>query len=297
MVNKKILVIGDTIIDENIDCKVLGTSNETPTIVVEELKNERTLGGACFFVRNLLNLGADVSFITNRINYGELIKNLDLNLLTFDKWCTIKKRYWVDNYKLLQVDSLENTYLNDFETNKIITYVQNTIKYFDIIAISDYRHGLINKKLAQNIVNICKVNKKWLYVDSQVAKSESNHDWYKGADVFCLNEKEATIISKTKTVNYNILRKKLNSTKIVVKFGEKGSSYYNDGFFVGEPTLNMENTIIDVCGAGDVFFSVLCYFGIDDPLILKKANHLASLSCKYKGTQLPNLTNIKLGNY
>ena len=44
--NNKILVIGDLIVDEYINCEAIGMSQEDPTIVVKPIENIRYLGGA-----------------------------------------------------------------------------------------------------------------------------------------------------------------------------------------------------------------------------------------------------------
>ena len=62
--NKRILLVGDTIIDKNTYGTLLGTSAETPTIVAERKSSNYSLGGAFLVARNLITLGAKVTFIT-----------------------------------------------------------------------------------------------------------------------------------------------------------------------------------------------------------------------------------------
>src|SRR3990167_2511331 len=113
---KKVIVIGDTILDQYTYGTVIGTSAETPTLVAKETKMTHNLGGAFLVARNLLSLGVHVSFFTlvGSDSDADFIKNFHhpkLSLFTYSdegRLTTVKKRYWVDGYKLLQFDKLDN---------------------------------------------------------------------------------------------------------------------------------------------------------------------------------------------
>ena len=114
--DKKVLLIGDTIVDIYVYGNVLGTSAETPTIVAREIETKTFLGGAFLVARHLLELGACLSFATlvgedpgasNVTGFAH--PNLTLLPVTDEgRKTTIKKRFWVDGYKLLQFDQLDN---------------------------------------------------------------------------------------------------------------------------------------------------------------------------------------------
>src|SRR5487761_2582816 len=61
---KKILVIGDVIIDRYTYTSPLKLSAETPTIVGSFERMETFVGGAGLVARHLVNLGAEVHFMT-----------------------------------------------------------------------------------------------------------------------------------------------------------------------------------------------------------------------------------------
>ena len=62
--NSKILVIGDTIVDEYIDCQSLGASEEDASLVVMPLNQKKYLGGAGIVAAHCANLGAKVNFFS-----------------------------------------------------------------------------------------------------------------------------------------------------------------------------------------------------------------------------------------
>ena len=61
---KRVLVIGDLVVDINTYCECVGVSAETPTLVLKKILDDRnkgdaySIGGAGLVVRNLLELGA-----------------------------------------------------------------------------------------------------------------------------------------------------------------------------------------------------------------------------------------------
>ncbi|MGB7171120.1 MAG: hypothetical protein WBD32_19095, partial [Acidobacteriaceae bacterium] len=57
---RRVLLIGDTILDIYTYGTALGLSAETPTIVARRREVKHSLGGAALVARNLLELGASV---------------------------------------------------------------------------------------------------------------------------------------------------------------------------------------------------------------------------------------------
>ena len=61
----KYLIVGDTIIDENIYLKANGISLETPTMKTEYLSSEINFGGAANVAINLAKCKNNVTFLTS----------------------------------------------------------------------------------------------------------------------------------------------------------------------------------------------------------------------------------------
>src|SRR5262249_20201439 len=58
----RVLVVGDLIIDEYINCEPLGMSQEDPTLVVTPLTSDRFIGGAGIVAAHASGLGARVKY-------------------------------------------------------------------------------------------------------------------------------------------------------------------------------------------------------------------------------------------
>jgi len=293
---KKVLLIGDLILDIYVYATAIGKSLETPTIVAKEESRKIYFGGASLVARNMLELGSKVSFVSvigndkEAENYNLFIhKNLDKNFVVDQKRkTTIKKRFWVDGYKMLQIDNLDNKNIDETVLGKITEKIEKEIKKCNVIVVSDYRHGLMTKELIEFVKKTAKKNEKKVFVDSQISHRKSMHSHYKDSFIILLSEQEAKELDKNfKPINadsFEELQKKLGSSNLCVKLGENGSlSLIKNKYF---KTRAIKINPKDTCGAGDAFMSALAISNlISYPAeSLEIANVWAGLSTLIHGT-------------
>ena len=207
---------------------------------------------------------------------------------------TIKKRFWVDGYKLLQFDQLDNRPLDDALVPTVERRLREAAAGADAIVVSDYRHGLMSPAVIARVVALAKELHKPLYVDSQVSQSKANHALYRGATVVCMNTKEARAVEPTFTLDgaapaasaFDKLRGELGIDNVVIKLGERGATALVGGRVVSSDALKVD--VVDTCGAGDAFLAAFCLGGIERPeLSLGVANRWAGLSTTVHGTVPP----------
>jgi rfaE bifunctional protein kinase chain/domain len=295
----RVLVAGDSIIDVYTYGAAIGLAAETPTIVARRERSTRTLGGAAFVCRNLVELGAEVEFITltgeddGAATVAELSSpKLALTALTEPgRPTTVKHRFWVDGYKLLQLDDRDDRPIGDETARRIIAAVDARLPTVDSLIISDYRHGLLRPDIAAELVRLARTAGKPVYVDSQVAQNESNHLCYRGGAIICLNLKEARCVASAfaptpDPTSFAELQDALEAAQIVVKLGEAGAMLF-DGRAVWRAPARPAR-VVDVTGAGDAFLAALALAGLADPLrALEVANTWAALSIEIHGTVPP----------
>ena len=297
--DKKALLVGDTILDIYVYGTAIGISAETPTIAAKEIETKWSLGGAFLVATNILELGARLDFVTlvGNDQEAEYIKDFTHprfnGILVRDagRRTTVKKRYWVDGYKLLQFDTLDNRYISEPIVQKALAAIEERIHYCDVVVVADYRHGFLSPAFIERLVKLCTDVRKPLYVDSQVSQASANHMYYRGATVMCLNQREALAIDPGYQVGderatFAGLRKTLGIKNLVVKLGEQGVVALIDDRVWRSAALQVE--AVDTCGAGDAFLAALCLSGLDKPdLALRVANAWAGLSTEIHGTQPP----------
>ena len=296
---KHILVIGDAIIDESIHCKATGLSLETPTLKSTFEKREISYGGAANVVNNLLHLGCTVTYIFTKgvCEYSGIFnqwKDDNLNLISFSHLgpSTVKTRFWIGKgikkYKYLQVNrgekySLEQNTMDQLKD--IITSVSP-----DLVALDDYKLGMLdNRGVVQNLITFCKQKKITIVSSSQISDGNNHYDYFKGSDMICMNEEEASRNGfNGKAVLSEELKKMSDRfmSNICVTFGEKGSAMACEG---GQYFRHKGYVVdaSDTCGAGDAFLAALCtkYDSKD----LNFCNKWAAASTLTIGTEPPNI--------
>lgn len=294
-----VLVIGDIILDIYHHGSALKLAAETPTIVGKEERSVINWGGAALLTRNLLELGAKVSFVS-------LIGDDDFSLLEREfrhknltklfvgeggRTTTVKERFCIGGYVLLRWNHLDNRDLSPESERQIERVVRSRLKQTDKLVISDYRHGLITEPLARKLISIGKDCKKPVFVDSQISQREGNHHWFKGAALFCLNTTEARSVCPSfkegdRRSIFN-LKSALDADDVIVKLGSEGSWSLLGGREIRTP--GFEAKAVDTSGAGDAFFSVVSASPYPlESSALKLANWWAALSTEIMGTTPPD---------
>jgi rfaE bifunctional protein kinase chain/domain len=303
---KKVLVIGDSILDKSVFGSALGLSLESPTLKGKKEKTEISFGGAGNAIENILELGAKCTFITllGEDPDSELYKNFKCENLEFipiieqGRLATVKERHWMtrcQTYKVLQWDQLDNREIKETSIKKALELLKNSIKNYDIILLIDYRHGMMSKSFIDSIKKIAKDNNIFTIASSQVSESSSNHLDYSGVDLIVMNQKEACFIDKNfsieNTDTVENLSKILNSN-VCVTLGDKGSIlFYKNNKYLVEA---IKVTEVDSCGAGDSFISALALGDLkNNPKdSLKLANIFAGLSVKEIGAKPPKKSEL-----
>lgn len=300
----RVLLLGDTILDIYTYGSAMGLSAETPTIVARRKEVKHSLGGAALVCRNLLELGAAVQFVTlvgadeEAVHVREFAAPRLTMLPVTDpgRPTTVKHRFWVDGYKLFQLDQRDDRPVTDVVAEQVRSQVEEALPEADILVISDYRHGLLSPDIVAALMPRLHATGKLVYVDSQVSQTAANHTLYRGGCVICLNLKEARSIDPGFTPEQDAkafagLNRELDTERIVVKLGEDGAMF-QDGARVTHVAAN-KVSVADTTGAGDAFLSAFCLAGTDNPAAaLRLANTWAGLSVQIHGTIPPRKSDL-----
>ena len=166
---KKLLVVGDIILDKYTITNFTKISQEAPVPVVETKSIDFKLGGAANVALNLRNLNNEVTLIgiIGKDENGSITKNLlKQNKIKFigieaTKFKTItKNRIVCKNQQLLRLD-LDTNWSKFF--SQLIKIYSKVIKMYDAIILSDYDKGTLNK--IPSLISLAKKYKKKIYVD------------------------------------------------------------------------------------------------------------------------------------
>ena len=260
---KRIILIGELIIDRNLFIREIGKSaefNAKKNILINEKIN---LGGAGMVYSGLKFLSYQINFfsIANFNSTKNLEQSLKKNIIFDKKYRLEKSRFWKNSKMIMQINNIINSKgaVMKFQNNLI-----KKIKKFnekDVVILSDYRQGIFDKKFTKKIIRLIKLNGNIIYVDQQSTSKNPDLIKFKNSDFLILNKKEylkAFKLYKIKKYNFKyslkLLQKKIGIKNLIIKDGKNGSIFFNNNKLFKVKVfkvLKNSNTI----GAGDFFLA------------------------------------------
>ena len=265
--DKKVLIVGDAMIDTYMWGEVSRMSPEAPVPVVEIKKHENRLGGAANVALNLKALGADpiLCSVVGTGNRGVLFEKLmeESNLSTKGilstnkRKTTIKTRIIAENKHQLRIDEEETTPIIQVEEflNLTISLMDN----IDVIILQDYNKGVLTPKIIEGVI----ANANERGIPTIVDPKKLNFKSYKNCTIFKPNFAEIKEGMKIDFDSNNIaeiekatekLRKQLSSKGVLLTLSERGIFINSENESKHTPAF--KRNITDVSGAGDTVISV-----------------------------------------
>lgn len=293
---KKVLLIGDVMLDINTygECKRI--SPEAPVQVVKKTHTSATLGGAGNNLVNMYHLNLPVTFVTvagndnNALEVERLASQYyksDLIIKENGRKTTIKNRILANHHQVLRIDEEDNYDILPESLKKIVNFVENEIANTEIIMFSDYNKGVCSKELIRSIIKIANKNNVITICDPK----KNDIEIYRGLDIIKPNRSEAEALCGFVIKNHHDIEKALLLLKQYVKkpvitLSEDGIAFLDDSNCV-KYSKSIVKDVVDVTGAGDTVISTICY-GIYNKIDFAKtidlANKAASIVVEKFGT-------------
>lgn len=270
---KKIMIIGDIMLDVYMKGKVERISPEAPVPIVSVTEKFSRLGGAANVAQNLKALNAEpilCSVIGNddkSKDLLELMREQNMNISgivkSSERITTRKVRIISNNAQMLRVDTEDTFDLTEKEYNSLIKNIHEIIinENIDAIILQDYNKGVLTEKLIKETIEIANKNNIPVGVDPK----KKNFLNYQNVTFFKPNLKELKegtgITSKDDSIeeilkSVDSLHEKLNCRFIMTTLSERGvliKDYETNTYHHIPAHLRK---IADVSGAGDTVLSV-----------------------------------------
>lgn len=267
--DKKILVVGDVMIDAYLHGRVDRISPEAPVPVVHVTKKEYKSGGAANVALNVVALGAQAFMCSvlgedeDGVKLQSLLTEQGVNcdglMSSSARPTTVKTRILSSGQQILRVDN-ELVQAIDAETEaKMAERIESLIDQVDMVILEDYNKGLLTPGLIHKTIQIAKSRDVPVAVDPK----KENFLQYKDVTLFKPNRKEIieglNLDSALKSeedlkLALKQLQAELAAETIMVTLSEDGVVVLDEGNFTFIPAH--KRNIYDVSGAGDTVISV-----------------------------------------
>ncbi|MGD2072716.1 MAG: PfkB family carbohydrate kinase [Candidatus Thorarchaeota archaeon] len=245
-----VLVVGDIMLDKYIIGEVERISPEAPVPIVKAKRKTFTLGGCGNVVRNIREIGANVSCLSSIMQdeagkvITEKLKDIEVEDLLTDSSLvtTVKERVIASErqIQMLRIDHEINEKINHLD---LINFLQNSkVKRFDTIVVSDYAKGVVSKGLMEHLRSL----NSPIIVDPK----PENFKIYGKVFMFTPNEKEWNNIKQSESFF------SMGSKYILITKGRTGMELrdFNQHWEIPAPEVHQ---IYNVSGAGDTVIAIM----------------------------------------
>lgn len=293
--NKKVIILGDVILDHYVFGRADRVSPEAAVLVLLHEKEYYRLGGAANVAWNIKALGATPILLTAIGNdtagreLAYLLKeekiSSDYLIIDESRPTTLKTRFLAKHQQLLRHDKESSKALSLAMEEKIYSTLENLIKTdnIDAVILQDYNKGVLTYSLIHKVVNLCKANNVSTIVDPK----KNNLEAYTGTTLFKPNLREIgdafglslseNAIDFEQLHNIGIeLKTKLQLDYLCITLGAQGMYVFNkENKAIHVATR--ARAVADVCGAGDTVVSTLT-LALASKMQIQEAAKLANLA-------------------
>jgi len=264
---KRLLVVGDIILDEYLIGDVNRISPEAPIPVVHLREDSLTLGAAGYVASHVRNLGGEAvlcGVVGNDINGERLRELLDVQGINASgvftdpgRTTSIKTRVIARQQQMLRIDRETPRPVDSGLSRKMLGFVNEAMCHADGVLLVDYDKGVFTTELIRGTIKSAR------HTGVPVAVNPKPHLAlrFRSSTVLSMNHSEAVATLKRPLPEGPALerggqelRRRLCSDAVLITRGEHGMAVFSGGAPFSIPTRARE--VFDVTGAGDTVIAV-----------------------------------------
>lgn len=266
LAGRRVLVVGDLVLDEYVTGRMTRISREAPVPILEVLEREERAGSAASPAANIIALGSQASVVgvvgcdpagerlqrgLRRLGVDEhgLVRRPDA--VTSTKTRVLAQGFTGGLHGRQQVLRLDQTRrLPDGAAADCVECIGRLAGSFDALLLSDYRGGVV----CEATIAAARASGRPLTVDSQ-----GDLRRFRGADVLKINQAEAQTALGTEDVRLGSedLRRDLGARVLVITLGADGMLVFEGQAEPKHVPAVQATQVFDVTGAGDTVIAVL----------------------------------------
>jgi len=300
MSDRRVVVLGDVMLDEFVWGDVTRISPEAPVPVVDIRRESVHLGGAANVLANLIALGAKACVIgvIGKDGAGERLR-ASMNgrspvqsngylIVDESRPSTVKTRIIAHSQLVVRADRELRSPVNSQTEDRIISALNEAMQNADAFVVSDYDKGVITPRILAEVLPLA-YGRMPVLIDPKLRNLAS----YQPATLVTPNHHEALKMTGLQEDSdgelhqaARLLRKKLSCDSVLITRGDRGMLLLEgDGDPVYVETAARE--VYDVTGAGDTVIATLAAALAAGATMLEAANlanHAAGIVVGKVGT-------------
>ncbi|MBF0416938.1 MAG: adenylyltransferase/cytidyltransferase family protein [Magnetococcales bacterium] len=268
--NKRVLVVGEAIIDEYCYTTPMGLTGKGVNIIAARYEsNELFAGGAMAVANHLAGFVDQVTLLSGvgrEDPYAPFIRaklapNIQTRFFEFESAPTLLKRRFIDKSmnKLFELYYYEEEPLSAACEAEACAWIAEHASSFDLVVVPDYGNGLISAKMVQSLCD----HAPYLAVNTQVNGGNRGYHVitrYPRADFVAVNEPELRLAAHNRFDPLDGLMRTMSgqvqARQFAVTQGTAGALWLDgaqDRFY---HTPALSTRIVDRVGAGDSFLAL-----------------------------------------
>lgn len=271
----RVLLIGDTIVDEYHYCQPLGKSPKETIVSTRYLSEEAFPGGILACANHIAAFSDHVDMITclgkketkQELIEAQLNKKVKTKFFYREDACTVIKRRYVEPAfltKMFQISFLTDTDIPAALSNDIVRYLREVMGNYDLVVVADYGHGFLTKEIRDVICE----RAPFLALNVQTNSANLGYNpvtKYPKADYICIDEPELRLAMQQKYSEIHDLidafSKKYAGATITITRGHNGSitatpTEGDPNHYLYFESPSVSSKIVDRVGAGDAYLAV-----------------------------------------
>jgi len=279
----KVLVLGETIIDEYVYVETLGKAAKESIIATQYRDREVFCGGVvaaanhvssfCGQVDLLTTVGKDDPYST--VLKEKLDRKVGVDTIELTDVPTVRKQRYVDRSylrKMFEVYYMDDTPLHGAVEEELLQKLDQKLEEVDLVVVTDFGHGMITPR----VIRMLERRARFLAINAQTNSGNRGFNLstkYRRADYLCIDEPEFRLACHEKHMPIEELMATrahtlLDCHRIVITHGRQGCyvlSTSDPDKLKRIPALT--GKVVDTIGAGDAFFAITSLFaavGADD---------------------------------
>ena len=265
--SKRVLVVGDVMLDRYIWGEASRISAEAPIPVVQTTHQSEQPGGAANVAMNIAKLGANVAlvgFTGGDQDEALLLRylrahNIEARLVSCNGFPTIAKtRVVCGRQQMIRFDRENLACRTESDYEQLSELAIAMLPKADVVVLSDYAKGVLAPDVCQSVIQ----EAKRLGIPVLVDPKANDFVRYKGATTICpnLNELAAALRKDPRDLDTllstaELTLEEFDLSYLTVTLGERGIAVVKRGTKLFAAANAKQ--VFDVCGAGDTVISVL----------------------------------------